>query len=409
MLSTYSYTAIRTFRNCPCQFKFKYVDKVDVPKRVTADAYLGNVVHRVLAKLYRLGADGIVYPLDDMTTFYRSQWEKVEARAIVLTNEYQSIDDYIRRGEEMLVRHYKQYQPFDQGILLGTELPLRFSLAGTRFGYSAKIDRLWKRDDGVIEVCDYKTGQRLVRPQDDDFFFQMGLYQLAVHDNYPQFKTIELTQYLLRLDEVVSYRMRHDELERLTEELRVAVIEIIEAGRLGNFPPREGHHCTYCDYLALCPAKRHALMLEQHEHPEGLSPQQQAYDLANRFLETYQRSREVKAELEALKAELIELSKDQELTTLRGKSGQVTVKTTRQEKFITKSKDAELFASLSRLARELQLDNYFDLNGKALMKEVYRKKRLPPDQLEKLKKYVIEVEESRVTSKLDRDKDIPED
>jgi RecB family exonuclease len=409
MPSTYSYSALRTFRGCPRKFKFQYVDKVDIPKKVTADTYLGNVVHRVLAKLYRLGSDGIVYPLDDMIALYRGYWEKVERGYITLTDDYHAVDDYIRRGEEMLVKHYERYQPFDQGTLLGTELHLRLTLSDTPFKFTTIIDKLWKRDDGVIEICDYKTGQRLVRPQDEDFFFQMGLYQLAVQENYPQFETIELAQYLLRLDEEVHHRMHPDELDRLTEEIRSAVIETIQAERLDDFPPKESHLCTYCDYFYFCPAKRHRLMLEQQEELEELSPQQQAYDLATRFLETYQRSLETKAELETLRTELIRLSRDQGLTTLRGKSGQVTVKTARQEKFVTKTMDAELFADLSHLARELQLDDYFDLNTRALMKEVYQKKRLPPNQLEKLRAYVHEIEESRVTSKFDREKDTPED
>jgi len=408
MPSTYSYSALRTFRGCPRKFKFQYVDKVDIPKKVTADTYLGNVVHRVLAKLYRLGSDGVVCPLDDMIALYRGYWEKVEREFITLTDDYHTVDDYIRIGQKMLVKHYEQYQPFNQGTLLGTELHLRLALPDTPFKFTAIIDKLWKRDDGVIEICDYKTGQRMVRPQDEDFFFQMGLYQLAVQENYPQFETIELAQNLLRLDEVVRHKMRPDELDRLAEEIHAAVIETIQAERLDDFPPKEGHLCPYCDYFDFCPAKRHSLMLEQQEDSEELSPQQQAYDLATRFLETYRRSREAKGELEALRTELIKLSKDQELTTLQGKSGQVTVRTARREKFVTKSEDAGLFADLSHLAREWKLDEYFDLNTRALMKELYQKKRLLPDQLEKLKVYVHEKEESRVTPKLNSEKDAPD-
>ena len=409
MPSTYSYSALRTFRGCPRKFKFQYVDKVDIPKKVTADTYLGNVVHRVLAKLYRLGSDGIVCPLDDIMALYRGYWEEVEREYICLTNDYHTVDDYIRIGQRMLVKHYERYQPFNQGTLLGTELHLRLALPDTPFKFTAIVDKLWKRDDGVIEICDYKTGQRLVSPQDEDFFFQMGLYQLAVQENYPQFETIELAQNLLRLDEVVRHRMRPDELDRLTEEIRSAVMETIQAERLDDFPPKESRLCTYCNYFDFCPAKRHRLMLEQQEDSEKLSPQQQAYDLATRFLETYRRSREAKAELEALRTELIRLSKDQGLTTLQGKSGQVTVRSARREKFVTKTKDAGLFADLSHLAREWKLDDYFDLNTRALMKEVYQKKRLPPDQLEKLRAYVHETEESRVTPKFDREKDTPDD
>ncbi|MFQ6009417.1 MAG: RecB family exonuclease, partial [Candidatus Zixiibacteriota bacterium] len=175
MLSIYSHTALNTFRTCPRKFKFQYVEKVEVPKKLTADTYMGNAVHRVLAILYKLGEDGIVYPINDMIASYEQQWEKVDREYITLTDEYHTVDDYIRLGREMLVRHYEHYHPFNQGILLGTELNVMFTLPHTGFKIRAIIDRLWKRDDGAVEICDYKTGRTLARPQDESFFYQMGL------------------------------------------------------------------------------------------------------------------------------------------------------------------------------------------------------------------------------------------
>jgi CRISPR/Cas system-associated exonuclease Cas4 (RecB family) len=412
MLSTYSHTALNTYRTCPRKFKFQYVEKVEVPKKVTADTYMGNAVHRVLARLYKLGADGIVYPVNDLIAFYDQQWEKVDRQYIALTDEYHTVDDYIRLGREMLVRHYEHYQPFNQGTLLGTELNIVFTLPRTgqsgdaTFKIRAIIDRLWKRDDGVVEICDYKTGRSLARPQDESFFYQMGLYQLAVRQHFPQFETIELAQYFLRSDEVVRHRMHPDELERLTEETRTSVVETINAVRLDSFPAQEGGWCHYCNYFDLCPAKRHKLMLSRLEEQEKESDQtwqQRAYELATQYIESYRKVQSAKAELEALRAEVIELSKDQDLSTLEGATGKVTVKTDRKEKFITKSEDSQAFADLSHSARQWQLDDYFVLDTHALMKELYQKKRLSTEQMETLKQYVVEKEESRITVKLSQE------
>lgn len=412
MPSTYSYSALRTFRTCPRKFKFQYVDKVDIPKKVTADTYLGNVVHRVLAKLYRLGSDGIVYPLDDMITLYRGYWEKVEREFISLTDDYHTVDDYIRIGQQMLVKHYEQYQPFNQGTLLGTELHLRLALPDPPFKFTAIIDKLWKRDDGVIEICDYKTGQRLVRPQDEDFLYQMGLYQLAVQENYPQFETIELAQYLLRLDEVVRYRMRPDELDRLTEEIRAAVVETIQAERLDDFPPKEGYLCTYCDYFDFCPAKRHQLTLDKDKgEKEGSeeTPEEKAYALATKFIEVNRRKKELEAEHASLRSEIIEAAKELNVTKLTGAAGTVHIALSRKEEFVTKTEDSRAFAELSHLARQLDLDEYFVLDGKALMKELYQKQRLSEQQLKKLQAFVVEKERSVVTARPKRETEPEED
>jgi len=403
MLTTYSHTALDTFRTCPRKFKFQYVEKVDIPKRITADTYMGNAVHKVLARLYQLGADGIVYPVEEMIAYYEKQWEKVDRKYLTLTDEYHTVDDYIRIGREMLRNHYERYRPFNQGTLLGSELNMVFTLPDTSFRIRAVIDRLWKRDDGIVEICDYKTGRSIARPHDERFYYQMGLYQLAIQEQYPQFETIELAQYFLRTDEVVSYRMRPEELEQLTEEVRALIYATIDAERLDSFPAQEGRWCHYCGYFDLCPAKRHKLMLSREEREDNANDvplQQQAYDLATRYLKTHQQVSEAKAELQALRTELIQLAKEHELTTLEGETGKVVVRIDRKEKFVGKSENPTAYAELSHLARSWQLDDYFDLNTNTLMKEIYQKKRLEPEQLQQLQRFVIEKEESRVTVKL---------
>ena len=265
MLSSYSHSSLGTYRNCPRQFKFRYVDKVKVPRRVNVDAYLGNVVHRALRRLYTLGADGILCPLDDIVDYYRQEWEKVDRAILTVVSDYYGVDDYIRIGQEMLIAHYQRYQPFNEGRLLGAEIRLPFVLTGTNFRFTTIIDRLTKRPDGTVELCDYKTGRQMLRPQDPAFYFQMGLYQLAVMAAYPQFKNIELVQYYLRHDEEVRYRMTPDELDGLVEAVRLAVLETIQAQRMDDFPPVESGLCDYCDYIELCPAKRHRRLLGQLE------------------------------------------------------------------------------------------------------------------------------------------------
>ncbi|MEW5993103.1 MAG: PD-(D/E)XK nuclease family protein [Candidatus Zixiibacteriota bacterium] len=405
MLKMFSYSALDTFRSCPRKFKFQYVEKVDVPKKVNVDTYLGNAVHRVLRKLYQLGSDGVVMLESDMLALYHKQWETVEREYLTLTDEFHTVDDYIRLGEKMLVKHYERYRPFNQGTLLGAELHLTFVMSKTPFRFRAYLDRLWKRDDGAVEICDYKTGRHLARPNEPAFLYQMGLYQMAVQQTYPHFDDIELAQYFLRMDEVVRYRIRPDELESLAEELRLAVVQIHQAARLDNFPTREGPFCHYCDYAAVCPAKRHRLLLEKDEElpDDEESLRRRARELADQYLDVYQRSREAKAELDALKAELIQLVKERGLTRFDGERGYVSVKVTPKEKFVTKGDDAAAFAELSHVVLEMGLDEYFSLDTNALMKQLYQAGRLTAEQFERLKQFVVETEESRVTARLKRD------
>lgn len=408
MIKQFSHSSLKTYSECPRKFKFQKIERKKVPHKFTADTFLGSSIHRTLRKLYTLGADGILWPIAEAIAYYENEWEAVPKGRLSVTNDFYTIDDYIRVGREMLVRHYEKYQPFSDGRLLGTEMRLSFALPGTGAKIVAIIDRLWKRDDGVVEICDYKTGQRLPQPTSQLFRHQMGLYQLAVAASFPQFEKIELAQYFLRPNEVVSYRMSVDELDELAAEVDLAIGEIGRATRVDDFPAKEGNHCRYCDYQAFCPAKRHQRWLDrteeenstEEEKKEELTTVQLGVKLAERFIELYIQQKDTKAAFESAKEDIVEFARENDLSVVQGKSGSVKVRIEDKEKFVTLTDDRKAFADLSALARSIDLDEYFKLDGLALMKELYGPSRLPKEQLEKLKQFVVTKESKRVTPSL---------
>ena len=314
------------------------------------------------------------------------------------------MDDYVRIGREMLTTHYRRYQPFDQGTLLGAEIRLPFVLPGTTFRFTTIIDRLTKRPDGTVELCDYKTGRQMLRPQDPAFYFQMGLYQLAVAAAYPQLEKIELVQCYLRKDEEVRYQMTPEELDGLQEAVRLAVLETIEAERMDDFPPVESGLCNYCDYFDLCPAKRHKRLLSDLERSGGdeLTVAERASQKAERYLELDQKEKEFKAEKNVLKDELVDLARELDATKLTALSGEINIRLKQEQKFVTKTDDAGAFADLSFAARQMGADDYFVLDARNFMKEVYLRGRLTEDQKKQLERFVVEKESARVTTKLYR-------
>ncbi|MEA3297122.1 MAG: PD-(D/E)XK nuclease family protein, partial [candidate division Zixibacteria bacterium] len=319
-----------------------------------------------------------------------------------------TIDDYIRLGERMLARHYDKYTPFDQGTLLGTEVWTTFDLPGTLFKFRGKIDKLWKREDGVVEICDYKTGVKLPNPHDPEFRTQMGIYQMGVENLYPYYDNIEVVQFSLRHDEMIRYRIHPDEMEQLAEDIRLAVVTILEAERSDNFPPKETNLCDYCDYIDLCPAKRHRRILHKAESEEtdsSLNSAEKIKAIADNYLAKHKEHKAISDELNALKKKVKEIAREHDLTTLSGDTGDVNVKLENTEKFITKSSDSRKFADLTNLARKLKLDDYFTLDAENLMKEIVIKRRLPDEQLEQFRQFIVEGEASRVSVKLRKNVD----
>ena len=407
MLSSYSYSALETFSTCPRKYKFQYLDRIDIPKRITADAYMGNAVHRTLDMLYRSQGESYTMPREELINSYLAEWEKPDKQFITVIGEHRTVEDYIAAGRKMLETYYDRYHPFTRGVTIGSEMNLRFEIEhnGTRFALKAKIDRLWKRNDGVIEICDYKTGKM---PQEGVrsklFYHQMGLYQLAVQSKFPDWEEIELTQYFLRYDEVLRRRLRPDELDELAEQTRVNILETIEAERLNNFPAQESGLCHYCEFYDLCPAKRHKLILDAEEGADSGEKDSAlvAAELADRFIEIDTQFKQLKAEHTALKEDLAKAAKDLSLDKFTGSGGEVMVKFNNAEKFVTKSDDPKASGELNALVRTLGMDEYFKLDESAFMRDIYKKERLAPELLDTLKKFVVTRESPRVTVRLNR-------
>lgn len=411
MIGTYSHNSLGTFDNCPRRFKFAYIERTEVPERVTADLYLGNAVHRTLAELYDRSSNGVLWEPEAMMAFYRAEWDKPEKAQITVPKEFLTVDDYIRNGEEMLAAYYARYQPFTSAKVLGIELDLYAPLSGTSYKIRGRIDRLSKRPDGTVEIIDYKTGSNLPRGgRDPQFFDQMGLYHLLVRENYPDFGEIELVQYYLKLDEVVRYRMAEEDVELILEKIRGTIREAIQAEKLDEFPAKEGRLCDYCDFVKLCPAKRHRLILtnEAGSVPdEEKKSSETAAELAAQYIELDARKKELDAELTALKESIIATARELQLSKLTAPGGTISVSLSTEEKFPTKSNDLQSYVELSSLVRQWELDEALTLDLHAL-EAMYEKQQLSPEQQEALRRFVVVKESSRITVRRAR-KEMPED
>jgi CRISPR/Cas system-associated exonuclease Cas4 (RecB family) len=369
---------------------------------------MGRIVHEVLQRLYEAGAFDRLVSLDDALAQYDAAWEKLSRAPIEVSNENLGVEDYIKSGRKMLEDFYARHQPFNEGYLIGVESIVNFVLPGTLIPMTVKIDRLWKRPDGVVEIVDYKTGRYLPRgPQDNKFFDQMGLYQLGVQTTWPQYEQVELVQPYLALDETIRHFASQDELEELTERIRSTIMEMRHAEKLEEFPTQEGSHCSYCDYAHICPAKRHERILQEEEEA-GAGEEatgETAKRLAADYLKLDTESKRLNALKDALKEDLKKLSMELGMTRFVCDEGEVTVKPSVQDKFVTRSGEPERFAELTHLAHTFGLDDYFTLDVTALMKEVMVKRRLDDDKLKQLEQFVERKESATVRVKLNQDEE----
>lgn len=390
MQRKFSHSSLGTFRNCPRQFKFRYVEKVSVPRKFYAFTHLGNAVHHQLKIAYQWAADDKLYPLDVLLDGFEAAWAGPIREKVIASGEHLTIEDDIEAGRKMLTKFYERYQPFDEGVLLLAEKKIDFDLPNCRSGFTTRQDRVLKRPDGMIEICDYKTGKNLpAGATDQSFRFQMGMYQLAVQEAFPQFKDkIEVAQYFLRHDEVIRDRLREDQLDELAEQFRSEASEIGMAERNDDWPVRESGLCNFCDYAHLCPAKRHRLAIDAEADDDDLPSLQQASELADEFIRVDLQLKKIKAEHDSLKIEVRQAALGLDLAKLSGAEGEVRISVRRSDKLPTKSGDAEAYVAVSMIVRSWDgMETCFKLDDRAVL-ELYRKGRLTETQVEQLKEYL---------------------
>jgi putative RecB family exonuclease len=106
------------------------------------------------------------------------------------------------------------------------------------------VNRMGERE---IEIVDYKTG----RPRDAEkaaLDLQLSIYALAaceVLDRSPG----KLVFYNLTTNEAVESTRD----AKMLEAVRAKIAEVADRIRAGDFSPRKGFSCGFCDYRPLCP------------------------------------------------------------------------------------------------------------------------------------------------------------
>jgi len=75
-MTTYSNSRLSTFENCKYKYKLQYIDKIKVDVPTTVEAFMGDLVHQTLEKLYTDLKFQKLNTLKELLKFYHDLWEK---------------------------------------------------------------------------------------------------------------------------------------------------------------------------------------------------------------------------------------------------------------------------------------------------------------------------------------------
>ncbi|MCX6792538.1 MAG: ATP-dependent DNA helicase [Candidatus Falkowbacteria bacterium] len=246
----FSFSQLKTFQNCPWEYKFIYILKM--PTEDTSYFTFGRVIHSCLRQFF--------LPLLTNAWQQPSLFNDEDAKAadlslkklLELYDEYwvnsgyrdkQEADDYKALGKKMLQTLQKE---------LGDEKPViaflekKFNLSLGKEILTGAIDRVDKLADGTFEIIDYKTGQK---PKTFGFEQkqQLLLYQAALEENF-KMKISKLSFYYLKDNEKVSFTAKDGEIDKVKQKM----LDLISEIKSFDFTPRPGIMCKNCPYKKMC-------------------------------------------------------------------------------------------------------------------------------------------------------------
>ena len=352
-MAAYSISRLGVYKTCPLQYKYNYIDGIKVEVEKTVEAFLGQVIHEVLEKLYRDRQHEKILSLAEMIAFFNKIWQQNWSDKILIVKKEYGPENYRRMGERYLADYYNRYKPFDEGRIIGLETRefLRLDEEG-KFLFHIRIDRLIQRGGGVYEIHDYKAGSSLPTQEDLDKDEQLALYSLWVRKRFKDCTKVRLVWHLLAFDkEMDSYRTE-EELEALRRRT-LARIKEVEAAL--EFPAKVSSLCDWCVYKPICPAWKHSVEVAALPENEFLN------DPGVKLVDEYVRTKnefednKIKAEtkLEKLKEAIIAFCQKEGVSVVFGSDNKITVREQENYKFPAKNtpQRREFAEALKRLGK----------------------------------------------------------
>jgi putative RecB family exonuclease len=362
-MAGYSHSSLSTFRNCPLQYKLKYIDRIRVPETDSVEAFLGSRVHETLEMLYRRVILSKITNLDELLKFFEENWRKHWHPDVCIRKSGLSEEDYFNTGVRALSDYYRRHYPFNSSRTLAVEKRLTFSIAG-KYPFVGFIDRLDSAGDGIYEIHDYKTSATLPDEEYFEYDTQLALYHIGLRQHYSDAGRVRLIWHYLVFDREFSVEKEKDELARIESET-ATLIEEIEGTT--EFLPKESALCDWCDYPPYCPARKHIVMTEDMTPDEFMK--EDGVKLVTRYSEVKAELDRLQAEMEILKEKLIRYAETNECSSIQGSDH--IVKISRRNVYRYSDLDEEGRRMLEDILRDTGIwDDVTTLNYQKLNKVV---------------------------------------
>jgi DNA helicase-2/ATP-dependent DNA helicase PcrA len=228
--------AVESYAACPLKFKLERDWKI--PGNAAAALQYGSAMHTVLRQYYDPAPHAPQLTVEEALQAFQQEFSKYV------------IDDPVQRQlYENLAQHQLravlQSQPRGSVDVVAAEVSFTFNLGLQKI--KGRIDRIDRIAENVVRVIDYKSGAAKT-PRYADDSLQLSIYAMGARAL--GFVPRDLVFLNLKGNEQVVTTRSQAQLDRARARIEDAARGIAA----GDFEPRTGQHCQWCDFRSLCPA-----------------------------------------------------------------------------------------------------------------------------------------------------------
>ncbi|MBI5390207.1 PD-(D/E)XK nuclease family protein [Candidatus Woesearchaeota archaeon] len=378
---TYSHSKLGMFQQCRYKYKLQYIDKIKVETPTTIEAFMGDLVHQTLAKLYKDLQYQHHNTKQDLLDFLDQLWNKAWTNDILVVKY--NPENYRQMGKKFISEYYDHYTPFNHLKTLGIETQDFFQLDGGQ--YHIRIDRLACDQEGNYYVCDYKTNNKLKAQEELDENRQLAMYSLWVKQHFKDAKAVKLVWYFLAFDKEMVSERYDEQLQQLKEQTELLIREIEQCT---DFPTNVTPLCDWCVYKPICPAWKHEVELEA-KSPEEFKADD-GVRLVDAFASLSATKKQIEEDVESIREKLIAFAAARKINVVVGTSKKVSVK---QQELVT----IEEKAWVEKLLKEHGLWEMFSEIDKHKLAKALKTDYLDPELARKIESAIQRRQSYRVS------------
>ena len=242
-LNSFSFSGISKFKSCPKAFEYRYYQ--EIPEAFTSiEGHMGTAVHTTLEWAHRERLESREPRMNEAYHYYRTAfYDPTELDHTKIVKSGSTTTDYFEQGKTCLSYFFSYLFPADKSTTLMLETKFEFPL-NSQINLKGVIDRVARREDGVIQIIDYKTG-KAANPLEN---LQLPSYALYI------FETLEVNEILLTIEDLKEQRTMtvpfiRDNAVEIRSQLLQDITDILETTEFRTNP---SILCLWCGFNNIC-------------------------------------------------------------------------------------------------------------------------------------------------------------